>query len=55
MNLAKDVENNGKDYKLVIRNRSTKQNVAMLLNKMGVLVTEDAENAVTELCSSLYY
>ncbi|GAB0178125.1 mitochondrial enolase superfamily member 1 [Grus japonensis] len=46
LNLARDVKNNKKDlFKYISSKRKTRENVGLLLNKVGALVTEDTEKA----------
>jgi len=46
LNLARDVKNNKKGFfKYISSKRKTRENVGLLLNEAGVLVTEDAEKA----------
>lgn len=46
INLTKEVKDNKKGFfKYVKSKRKTTENVSLLLNEMGVLVTEDTENA----------
>jgi len=56
LNLARDVRSNMKGFFNYVSSKGkTRDNVGPLLNEAGVLVTEDAERAVTEclLCFSL--
>jgi len=46
LNLARDVKDNKKGFlKYISSKRKTRDNVGPLLNKVGVLVTEDTEKA----------
>jgi len=46
LNLARDVKNNKKSFfNYISRKRKARDNVGLLLNEAGVLVTEDAEKA----------
>jgi len=45
LNLARDVKDNKKSFKYISSKRKTRENVGSLLNKVGVLVKEDAEKA----------
>jgi len=46
LNLARDVKNNKKSFfKYISSKRKTRENVGLLLNKVGALVTEDTEKA----------
>jgi len=46
LNLARDVKDNKKGFfNYISSKRKTRENVGPLLNKVGVLVTEDAEKA----------
>jgi len=46
LNLARDVKNNKKGFfKYISSKRKTRDNVGLLLNEVGALVTEDAEKA----------
>ncbi|GAB0178132.1 mitochondrial enolase superfamily member 1 [Grus japonensis] len=46
LNLARDAKNNKKDlFKYISSKRKTRENVGLLLNKVGALVTEDTEKA----------
>jgi len=52
LNLARDVRNNKGFYNYISSKRKTRDNVGLLLNEAGVLVTEDAEKA--ELLNAFY-
>ncbi|KAJ7400180.1 hypothetical protein BTVI_107629 [Pitangus sulphuratus] len=44
LSLARDIKDNNKGfYKNISRKRKTRENVGLLLNQMGILVTEDTE------------
>jgi len=46
LSLARDVKDNKKSFfKYINSKRKTRENVGLLLNEVGVLVTEDAEKA----------
>jgi len=46
LNLARDVKGNKKSFfKYISSKRKTRDNAGLLLNEVGVLVTEDAEKA----------
>jgi len=46
LKLARDVKDNKKGFfKCISSKRKTRDNVGLLLNKVGILVTEDAEKA----------
>jgi len=45
LKLARDVKNNKDFFNYISSKRKTRDNVGLLLNEAGVLVTEDAEKA----------
>jgi len=57
LNLARDIRNNKKGFfNYISSKRKTRDNVGLLLNEAGVLVTEDAEKAelLNAFFASLY-
>jgi len=57
LKLARDVKNNKKDFFNYISNkRKARDNVGLLLNEVGVLVTEDAEEGeqLNAFCASVF-